>query len=308
MQDEMAEQPGVVARLLERRADIAACGAGGPQAQGVALLGRGSSEHAAAFGAGLFDRPAVVLDPALLDSAAGYRGWLAVGISQSGETPGIGEALARLGEAGARTVAVTNDISSPLAQAADAVVDLMAGEERAVPATKTFTASLAALLLLAGIEGVDDLPAALADVLADRESVARVADRLAWHEGWACVGDGLSRPIAAEAALKLEEAALVVADHHSAVSFRHGPIATAGPHRPVVVFGAPGLADELRHLGSPVVLVDDVIDADLTVPRLSDPLAAVAAAVRAQQLALSLALRRGANPDRPPHLHKVTLA
>lgn len=295
MAADMAEQPAVIALLAERRDWAATI----PLPRGFVIVGRGTSANAAEFGRLLFDRvlhrPAIALAPGPVGTT--YQGWMAVGISQSGRTPGVAPTLRALAHAGASTVALTNDGRSPLARSADAVVLLETGPERAVPATKTFTASLVALLLLAGVK-VDGLPEALSDLLADPIAVD---PELAALEGWACIGDGLLEPMAAEAALKLEEAALTVADHHSPASFQHGPIATAGPRRPALLLGTDrAMAMTLRALGSPVVMP--------TLPDLPEPLLAVAAAVRAQQFALALALARGLDPDCPPGLHKVTLA
>jgi glucosamine--fructose-6-phosphate aminotransferase (isomerizing) len=329
MAADMAEQPAVLARLLSRRrtliADIREVIP--PSLRGVALVGRGSSAHAAGFGRYLLETasglPATVVPPNLLAahrSGSPYAGFLALGISQSGESPDVATALAALRRAGARTVALSAHPSSQLVRNADLALDLATGSEQAVPATKTFTASLFLLLLTAEALGpvswaareLERLPGALLGILADSEPAQRAAAGLDGHDRWACVGSGLLAPIAAEAALKLEEVALVVADHHSSASFRHGPIATAGPRRPVLALATGpddstlGLADDLRRRGSPVLLAAPGPDADLVLPALPGPLLAVAAAVRAQQLALALAECRHLDPDHPPGLTKVT--
>jgi glucosamine--fructose-6-phosphate aminotransferase (isomerizing) len=329
MAADMAEQPAVLARLLGRRrtlvADIGEVMP--PSLRGVALVGRGSSGHAAAFGRYLLETasglPAAVVPPTLLSahrSGSPYTGFLAFGISQSGESPDVANALAVLRRAGARTVALTAHPSSRMGRDAHLALDLATGAELAVPATKTFTATLFLLLLAAealgpvtwSVQELERLPGALLHILADSEPAERAAVGLEGHDGWACVGSGLLAPIAAEAALKLEEVALVVADHHSSASFRHGPIATAGPRRAVLAFAAGpddstlGLVDDLRRRGSPVLLASPGPDADLVLPALPGPLLALAAAVRAQQLALALAERRHLDPDHPPGLTKVT--
>ena len=294
MAADMAEQPAVLSLLAARGRH----GAVVPRPRGYVLAGRGSSRHAAEFGRLLFEsacaRPATVVEPG--EAAASYAGWMAVVISQSGQTPGLAATLRGLRRAGAFGVAVTTDGHSPLARSADQVVLLETGPERAVPATKTFTASLAVLARLANL-ALDGLADAVADVL--REPVAVDA---AWDR-WACIGGGLLRPIANEAALKLEEAALVVADAHSPAGFLHGPVAGAGPQRPALLLGpaAAGLEAVLAGRGSPVVVPP--------LPHgLADPLVAIAAAVRAQQVALALARARGVDPDGPPGLSKVTRA
>lgn len=325
---DMADQPSVLSRLLGRRpALIGDIREVTPATlRGVALVGRGSSGHAADFGRHLLETvsglPALVVPPTVLarPRPGSYAGFLAIGISQSGESPDVSAALAGLRRAGAQTVALTAHAPSPLGQEADLALDLATGGEGAVPATKTFTASLFLLLLVAealgpvswSLEDLERLPQALLGVLADSEPAERAAVRLGGHDRWGCVGHGLFAPIAAEAALKLEEVALVVADHHSTASFRHGPIATAGPRRPILALAAGAgdptraLAEDLRERGSPVLLAVPGPDADVGLPGLPEPLLAVAAAVRAQQLALALAGRRHIDPDHPPGLTKVT--
>jgi glucosamine--fructose-6-phosphate aminotransferase (isomerizing) len=327
---DMAEQPAVVASVLRRRHRIAAAVRAvlpcTPRA--VVLVGQGSSAHAADFGRYLFaeatGRPAELVPPGLAigdHPPDAYAGYLAIGISQSGETAEVAGALASLGAAGAATVAITNDPSSAVARIADTVIDLAAGVERAIPATKTFTATLAALVGAVGAFSpapcpwfLEALPGALDEVLVDMWVVDRSLARLPTYHGWACLGSGLLKPVADETALKLEEAGLVTADSYSVESFRHGPIATAGPQRPVLVFAAEPSRDvatrhtveDLRRRGSPVVLASPSIHADLLLPPLPEPLLPFAAAVRGQQLALAIAQRRGLDPDHPPGLTKVT--
>ena len=155
MRADMAAQPEVLRRLAERRDEIVAS-LRGPQPAAIVVVARGSSDYAAIFARYLLEvvsgRPVALAAPSLVtlyEARPSLDGWLAIGISQSGRTPEITTVLERYREAGARTVAVTNDPGSPLAAAAEAAVDLGAGEEAAVPATKTFTAQLAAVALIA---------------------------------------------------------------------------------------------------------------------------------------------------------------
>src|SRR3954454_1958213 len=144
MRREMAEQPQVLARLLSRRVPVAAEGVGG-----VIIAARGSSDHAAVYGRSLLElatrRPVALAAPSL-HTRYGARtdadGWLVVGVSQSGATPEIVDVVERLRATGGHTIAITNNPDSPLAAASQVVIELGAGEERAVPATKTFTGQL----------------------------------------------------------------------------------------------------------------------------------------------------------------------
>ena len=134
------------------------------------LVARGSSDNAAIFGRYLLEpavgRPVALAAPSLLtlyDARVDCRGWLAIGLGQSGATPEIVDVFARRGRRGARGLAITNDRGSPLAAEGDPVVELGASAELAVPATKTFLAQLAAFALVAEALGpVPWEPAALA--------------------------------------------------------------------------------------------------------------------------------------------------
>ena len=190
MRREMAEQPEVLARLLSRRVPVEA-----GDVAGVVIVARGSSDHAAVYGRYLLElatrRPvalgrAVAVHP-LRRADRRRAAWLVVGVSQSGKTPEIVDVVERLRAAGGQAIAITNDADSPLAAASEAVIELGAGEERAVPATKTFTAQMAAFAVLAAALGdvpwadgeLARVPDAVAAVLADPEPVEALSRALA---------------------------------------------------------------------------------------------------------------------------------
>jgi glutamine---fructose-6-phosphate transaminase (isomerizing) len=329
MQQDMAAQPAVLAALAGRREEVIESLAG-PEPAGIVIVARGSSDHAGIFGRYLLEAATglpVALAAPSLQNLYGVQprveGWLAVGISQSGRTPEIATVLERFGEAGARTVAVTNESDSPLARSASVHVALGAGEERAVPATKTFTAQLAAMALVAealgpvpfGASDWERLPGVVEQLLGDPAPAERVAAELEGVDELACVGRGYLMCVALETALKLREAAGVRAEGWSAADFRHGPLTVSGPGLPTLAVSAAGpaaadvaeLAEQLAAGGAPVLRMSDEANASIPFPAgLAEPLAAIPATVRAQQLALALALRRGIDPDRPPGLAKVT--
>jgi glucosamine--fructose-6-phosphate aminotransferase (isomerizing) len=333
MAAEMAEQPEVLARLIARRAEILPRlrEAALSRPAGVVLVARGSSDHAAVFGRYVLEaacgRPVALAAPSLqtlYGVRVDYRGYLAVAVSQSGRTPEIVAVLRAAREAGARTVAITNDAESPLARVAEAVVDLGAGEERAVPATKTFTAQVAAFAILAEALGRvpwseeewDRLPALVEEVLSDPEPGRAVASAIGDAPGLITVGRGYLYAIALEAALKLKETAGIMAQGYSAADLRHGPLTVVELGLPVVCFVARGPAEAdmngligtLRGREARVFLVAQDPAAELPVPPGSqEPLVAIPMAVRAQQVAHALALRRGLDPDAPPGLSKITL-
>ncbi len=325
----MVTQPAVLAALVRRREEIVESLAG-PAPAGIVIVARGSSDHAGIFGRYLLEAATglpVALAAPSLQTIYGVRphvrDWLAVAISQSGRTPEIATVLERFRDAGARAVAVTNDPDSPLARAASVHVSLDAGEELAVPATKTFTAQLAAMALVAealgsvpfGATDWERLPGIVETVLGDAVPAERVAAQLAGVDELACVGRGYLMCVALETALKLREAAGVRAEGWSAADFRHGPLTVAGPGLPTLAVSAAGpaaadvaeLAAQLADGGAPVLSMSDDASASLPFPGgLPEPLATIPATVRAQQLALALALCRGVDPDRPPGLSKVT--
>ena len=325
----MAAQPHVRGALAERRGEIVAS-LRGPPPVGVVIVARGSSDYAAIFGRYLLEAATglpVALAAPSLQTLYGIEpqleNWLAVGISQSGRTPEIATVLDRYRRAGARTIAVTNEPDSPLASAASASVPLGAGLEEAVPATKTFTAQLAAMALLAEALGPvpwgdadwRQLPDMVGAVLDDPAPAERTAAALGDVEELVVVGRGYLMCVALEAALKLREATGIRAEGWSAADFRHGPVTVARGDIPLLTVSAAGpaaadveeLAGQLERGGTRVLRLADRADAEIPYPGgLAEPLSTVPAAVRAQQLALAVARRRGLDPDEPPALRKVT--
>ena len=332
MAAEMAEQPEVLAGLAARRSDVReAIRTVVPESlAGIVLIARGSSDHAAVYGRYVLEaasgRPVALAAPSLhtlYGATVDYDGYLAVAVSQSGRTPEIVTVLERASAGGARTIAITNDLGSPLAQGADAVLDLRAGEERAVPATKTFTAQVAAFAVLAEALGrvpwTDEdwrtLPDAVGWALGDEEPPAAVARGIGEAAGLITVGRGYVFAIALEVALKLKEATGLPAQGYSAADLRHGAIAGVERGFPVLALSPSGPAErdvaelvgELEGRGARVFLAAEG-RGDLPVrPGLAEPLQAIPMAVRGQQVAHQLALLRGLDPDSPAGLSKVTM-
>jgi glucosamine--fructose-6-phosphate aminotransferase (isomerizing) len=332
MAEEMAEQPERLAELIARRGEIASqvLEALPRPLAGTALVARGSSDHAATFGAYLLEiatnRPVALVSPSVLTlyrAETDFSGFLVISVSQSGRTPEIVEVTERARKKGACTVAFTNDATSPLAEAAQLVVDLGAGQERAVPATKTVTAQLAAFALVASALGdigltarsLAELPGQVATVLADPGPAEAVAEWLDGADRMVAVARGILYGAAREVALKVEETTALFTAGYSAADLRHGPIAIAPTGLPVLALAHPGpvaadvmgLAGELSHRGAKVNLGGPLPGSALPWPvEAPEALAPVLAVVRGQQLALALARRLGRDPDHPPGLNKVT--
>jgi glucosamine--fructose-6-phosphate aminotransferase (isomerizing) len=332
MAAEMAEQPAVLEALAARREELLA-GVRAVLPPGrvrVVIVARGSSDHAAVYGRYVLEhasRAPVALAAPSLHTIYGvdtdYSGYVAIAVSQSGHTPEIVTVLDRMRASGACALAVTNGADSPLAAAAHAAVTLRAGDERAVPATKTFTAQVAAFALIAeaigpvpwGPQDWQSVPRAVEEVLADDAPPRSVAAGIGDARGLIAVARGYMYGVALEAALKLKETTSLLAEGYSAADFRHGPIAVVDAGLPVLAFSAAGpaaadvaeLADEVRGRGGRVFTVSDAPGADLALPAgVPEGLAPIPATVRAQQLARELALHRGIDPDAPFGLRKVT--
>ncbi len=332
---DMAEQPDALAGLLARRGEIAQALAARRRAPlaGVLLVARGSSDNAATYGRYVLEaatgRPAALSANSLFTRygcATDLAGWLVVGISQSGATPEIAEVVARTAVLGAFTVALTNDPASPLAEAADAVVSLGAGVERAVPATKTYTTTLLALALLAEVLGaapwpagtLEGIPDAVAALLEDRGGLDRAVAQLGSAGSSVHLGGGYLYCAALESALKMRETALSPVDGYADLDFLHGPIA-AVDHRTAAVChvgtgptrsDALALIARLTEKGATVVGVGNGLSglalAPLALPAFPESLAAIPHAIRGQQVAVGVALARGLDPDSPAGLTKVT--
>jgi glucosamine--fructose-6-phosphate aminotransferase (isomerizing) len=235
-------------------------------------------------------------------------------VSQSGSSPDLVDSLTAAGECGALTVAVTNDPSSPLASAADVAVDVSAGPERAVAATKTYTTELLALrLLFVGPDGADALPDAAAETLANPAAV-EAARRYRYAERLITTARGYSYPTAREAALKLMETSYISAQAFSAADLLHGPLAMIDSGIPAIAVVSPGRGgeamsgalDRLQQTGADVLRVGPDGDLPLAADGVAEDLLPVLEILPLQQLAWRVALDRGTDPDRPRGLAKAT--
>ena len=290
---------------------------------------RGSSDHAATYAKYLIEtRLGIPTASAAPSVASVYRKgpfaedalWIAV--SQSGRSPDLIASLEAAREGGAVTVALVNEPDSPLADIADFELPLRAGPERSVPATKSFIASLAALAALVAAWSEDEtLSVALAelpDLLAQGWSLdwPDLVEGLARASSLYVIGRGLGLGIAQEAALKLKETCSLHAEAFSAAELRHGPMALVGPDFPLLVFrqrdeaaaSVDAAIEAAVARGADVYLAGGQAKGAIVLPSLRhhpaiEPIVQVQSFYRA---AVHLSGRRGLDPDRPPHLAKVT--
>ncbi len=313
----------------------------GPLAELVALLrhkpprvvvtcARGSSANAATFGKYLIERylgiPVADAAPSIMSiyrKGLRLEGQLFLAISQSGRSEDLIESACRAKDSGALTVALVNDTNSPLASSCDVILPMEAGQEVSIAATKTFVASLAALLnfVAAWIED-PEMTAALYR-LPDR--LASAAD-LNWEEAVGALtraqslvtlGRGPTFAVALEAALKLKEVCNIHAEAFSGAEFQHGPIALVSGGYPVLVLmptDASGsmlaeLAADLRRKGASVLLAGNGGATRGQLPTLAadhPDTDAVCLVQSVYALAIRLARHRGVDIDQPRHLRKIT--
>jgi glucosamine--fructose-6-phosphate aminotransferase (isomerizing) len=341
MRSEIDEIPDVVERFLsDGRVQVAEAAAAIRAADPgwVSLVARGTSDHAAIHLRYLIETelgiPAGLAAPStvtIYGAKLRWRSGLVIAVSQSGRSPDLIAVLAAARAAGALTVAIVNDASSPLADAADHLIDVRAGAEHSVAATKSYVGQLAAgAALVAALRPGGELAAALpgvpgvlAAVLAAAASVVRddapIVAEFAASERSIVIGRGFEFPTALETALKLKETGRLFAEGYSSADFSHGPVVLVGPEVPVLAIRPAGrmgpLVDEgidaARAAGARPWIVGDVADeraVRLPLPAaFPEALASLATIIPGQLLAESVARRRGYDPDAPPGLRKVTL-
>ncbi len=335
MASEIAEQPAVLARILDDgltgvRATSSEILARRPRF--ALLAARGTSDHAALYAKYLFEIvlgwPAGLASPSTMTTYGArpdLRDVLFIAVSQSGGSPDLVESLKTARACGAMTLAVTNAPDSPLAAAAQLHIDVLAGPERAVAATKSYTAQLLSLYLLVdalrGGEGAGrGVVEAAASVVGNLEPVRGVARRLLHVERLVITGRGYAYPTAREAALKLMETSYLSAQAFSAADLLHGPMAMLQEGSAVIAVDPGGrsgqaiepVIERLVELETDLTVVGPVGDVAATAKHLPLPagipeeLSPIIEIIPLQMLARELSVARGQDPDAPRGLRKVT--
>ena len=333
MWSEMAEQPEVIRRVMTVNANRIEqfVELGGGDVDHALIAARGTSDNAARYAQyawGVRNRLSVGLAApslfGLYSAAPSLTGALVVGMSQSGQSPDVVEVLQEAGRQGRPRVAFTNDLASPLASAADLVIDLAAGEERSIAATKTYIAELAAVAMCSA--GQDDpardalaeVPGAVGRVLSQIDRVDDAIEGVIEHDRCVVVGRGFHHATAFEWALKLQELSSVLAQPFSAADFLHGPVAMVELGFPVLMVATGGavlapmaeLARDLLSRGAHLVALTDrhdfPADRRIVIPAGPEWLAPLVAAPALQAFSRSLALAKGLDPEQPRGLSKVT--
>ncbi|HWO05899.1 MAG TPA: glutamine--fructose-6-phosphate transaminase (isomerizing), partial [Methylomirabilota bacterium] len=300
--------------------------------QRVVLLSCGTSYHAALIGRSMIERLAGLTAEVDLASEFRYRdaildpGTLVVAVSQSGETADTLGAVHAAAERGARTLGITNVVGSALARETHGVIYTHAGPEIGVASTKTFSATVAALYLLAvalgrdrgylhaqdaqkRLEELSEMPLLMSEALALHEQVGPIAREIAPHTNLLYLGRGPQHAVALEGALKLKEISYIHAEGYAAGEMKHGPIALIDERMPVVVLTPRdasydrmvGNVEEIKARGGRVIAVCHRGDVEMTnrvsrvleVPAAPDLLMPLLTSIPLQLLAYEVALLRG---------------
>lgn len=339
-EQEVREQPESLARLLERgraAAEEAAAAIRAQDPEFAMIAARGTSDNAARYGQYLFgiqNRLAVASSaPSLFthyDVALRLQRAAVIGISQSGQSPDVVAVVREGRRQGAVTVAITNDAESPLAKAAAYLLPLHAGPERAVAATKTYTAELLALAMVSAAveqdtarqEALARVPAHVAAALDLYAGAPRAMTTLRQARNLVVVGRGYNLATTFEVALKIKETCYVMSEAYSSADFLHGPVALLEEGLPVLVVAPKGRSfddlDEVVRLArerrAPLIAISDspalLESADVSLPLPPDIpewLSPLVTVVPGQLFARDLARARGLTPDAPRGLSKVTL-
>ncbi len=338
--EEIVEQPEVLKNWLDTqlpRVQEIAQAVSGRDVEYVLLAARGTSDHAGTYAqyvwGSLNGLPVALATPSLFTMYAvtpRLRRALVVGISQSGESPDVVSVVAEGRRQGAVTLAITNVVTSPLARQAEFTIDVHAGEEKAVAATKTYTAELLAIAALSAalsgkkehLDALGLVPPVVQQALGLERGIEEIAERYRALAHCVVLGRGYNYATAQEWALKLKELAYVFADPYSTADFLHGPIAIVEQGFPVLAIAPRGAVLEdlvalLRRLREEyraelLVISDDEqalalgnssVHVKASLPEWLTPLVMI---VPAQLFCYHLTRAKGYDPQAPRGLRKVT--
>ncbi|MGW7369094.1 SIS domain-containing protein [Streptomyces sp. NPDC054841] len=337
MSGEMAEQPAVLRRILDRgapRIRAVASEIAARKPRFVLLTARGTSDNAALYAKYLLEiRLGLPCGLTSMSTTTAYGAKpdltdvLVITVSQSGGSPDLVASTRAARKAGAVTLAVTNNPDSPLAAVSEFHIDILAGPEKALPATKTYTASLLSLyLFVEGLRGGDGsaahvLPGLAEEILARRAEVKTLASRYRFAERMVITSRGYGYPTAKEAALKLMETSYIPALSYSGADLLHGPLAMVDNISPVIAVVTDGrggealqpVLDRLRGRGADLVVVGpkpqvEAASAGFVLPTegVAEEVQPILEILPLQLLAYEVTIARGQDPDAPRALAKVT--
>lgn len=338
LKKEIFQQPSVIRQLfkLELNRINSICTTLRNRFRYVVIAARGTSDNAARYAQyvlGARNHLQVALaTPSLFSiyqSPPDLSDALVIGISQSGESPDIVSVLVEGKKKGCPTLAITNNQESPLGRQAEFIIPIHAGEENAIAATKTYTASLTTLALFsasldnddAGMKLIENLPSCMEETLSISLERLDQIQRYRYIENCAVIGRGFNYSTAFEIALKIKELTRVNAEPYSSADYRHGPIATAQPGFPVILLSPKGvisndmvkLKEQLITRGAEIILISNALEKNkkeqlfFKIPsRIEEWLSPIVAVIPGQLFAMQLAIEKHLNADKPSGLTKVT--
>jgi len=338
---EISEQPNILRKLISseftRIRKIAALIK--DKFDYTLIAARGTSDNAARYAQYIFGAynhiPVGLATPSLYTvykNPPKLSNTLVIGISQSGQSPDIVSVLEDAKAQGQKTLCITNDPKSPLANTSDYVIPLQCGKELAVAATKTYTASLAALAMLACAlseknqslkmeKSLQELPERLEETINLAQQTIDAVSRYRYIEHCVVIGRGFNYATAFEVALKIKELTRVVSVPYSSADFKHGPIAAVQPGFPVVIVAPSGemlpqmieFSKKMHDMHAELVTISDKKEilansnVSFQIPQgIPEWLSPIACVIPGQLFARKLAFEKGLNIDQPLGLSKIT--
>jgi len=340
LHSEIFEQPERFAALLDRQKKTVLEIAKAIQARNVQyafLAARGTSDNAGRYANYLWGAhnqiPLALATPSLFtyyQTPPRLNNALVVGVSQSGQSPDIVSVLEEGRKQGCLTLAITNIPDSPLANAAEFVLDIQAGPEKAVAATKTYTGELMAIAMIsAALNDSNERWNELASVskwaeqtLALDQEIAQMSQRYRYMSQCVALGRGFNYATAFEWALKLKELTYLIAEPYSSADFQHGPIAMVeGGFRVLAVAPSGKVYASMRDMvtrlrkerDAELVVISDEADVLALAqspiqlpPHIPEWLTPLVSIIPAQLFACHLTTVKGYDPESPRNLTKVT--
>jgi len=338
LHDEILEQPDILAGLINtQRGNIEGIvnAIGSPKS--IFIAARGTSDNAARYAKyvwGSYNQvPVTLATPSLFSiyhKPPNLSGMLVIGISQSGESPDLLAVIEEANRQGCNTLAITNQKDSPLANQSDFLIDIQAGAELSVAATKSYSAQLGVITMLSAAwnnsdnqwKEIQQVPGFMAQALAVETDISIFASRYRYMNQCVVLGRGYNYATAFEWSLKLKELAYVVAQPYSSADFLHGPIALVSDGFPVFAIAPQGevfddmakLLTELKlnRLADLFLISDNqtllkLADCPIPIPiGIPEWLTPIIGILPAQLFSYHLTRIKGINPDAPRGLTKVT--
>jgi len=335
---EILEQPDVVENLINNEAEHVnkICSNLKGKFDYILIAARGTSDNAARYAQYLLGShnniQVALATPSLFtiyETPPSLERALVMGISQSGQSPDIVSVLETARNQGRPTMCITNDDSSPLANASDFIIRLNAGEEKAIAATKTYTSSLSALALFScflsedesKLEDLNKIPGKIADTL--NYSIDRIdqTSRYRYMEHCVIIGRGFNYSTAYEISLKIKELTRVISVPYSSADFNHGPIAAVNHGFPIFVVAPSGkmfdhiidFTNKLINLNAELIIITDNQEmlkygkVNFKLPDgIPEWLSPITSIIPGQLFARQLAIEKGYDSDEPEGLLKVT--